>query len=486
MAKDYPFKTRFCPSPTGLMHLGNLRTCLFNVLLAKAEGQHGVAGLLLRIEDTDSARSKAEYVTALMRDLHWLTLGWQEGPEREGKHGAYYQSHRMPLYEKYYQQLLDAKQAYWCYCSELELSIVRKNQINAGLPPRYPGTCRHLTEAQLEAKKAKGVAPALRFQIPDNEVIEFNDFIQGAKHFETSDLGDFIIKKADGTPSFMFCNAVDDALMEVTHVMRGEDHLTNTPRQLLILKALGLMPPQYGHMALIIGFDGKPLSKRNGSQSVESLREQGYFPLAVLNYLARLGHHFESTALLSLEELGAHFRIDHISRSPARFDLIQLHHWQKECVLSQTLEALHIWLEATLQEVEKEKRTAFVETVKNNIVLPKDAQFWAQQLLSNDAYDYDEAACAALHEAGPVMLEAIEQALQAQGEDYQGVVQHILHVTKRKGKAVFLPLRAALTGRCFGPELPKIFSLMGKQLLLQRIQTARAQLLEEDRAGRVK
>ena len=224
-----PFKARFSPSPTGLMHFGNLRTALFNVLLAKAHTAHSPnpAVFLLRIEDTDMARSEQEFTEKLMHDLRWLGLDWQEGPVIGGAYAPYYQAQRHAIYEKYYQQLIDQKQAYWCYCSEVELAIARKSQLSAGMPPRYSGTCRHLTQEQQQAKAAKDQKPALRFLIPDNETIEFDDFIQGSKLFAANDIGDFIIKKADGSSSFMFCNAVDDSLMQVTHHHLQMHHLVN-------------------------------------------------------------------------------------------------------------------------------------------------------------------------------------------------------------------------------------------------------------------
>lgn len=467
------FKSRFSPSPTGLMHLGNLRTALFNVLLAKShQGDSGESIFLLRIEDTDLARSEEEFVTKLMHDLLWMGLAWQEGPSELRGNEPYYQSARVDIYQKYYQQLLKNHQAYWCFCTEAELSIARKNQLNAGLPPRYPGTCRFLTDAQREAKTAKGLKPALRFQIPDNDSVQFQDFIQGSKVFATDDIGDFIIQKADGSASFMFCNAVDDALMQVTHVMRGEDHLTNTPRQLLILKALGLRTPLYGHMPLILGSDGKPLSKRNGSQSVEELRNKGYFPIAINNYLSRLGHHFDNDKLLSLEELGAHFSVENIGRSPARFDMAQLDHWQKETVLSQSPEDLWQWMKTRVDSwVEPEKEQHFIQTIKQNVLLPSDAEEWAERLLANEI-PMDDEAIAHIQTAGEENVKAIESAIHQEGDNYSKVHAMLISGTSMKGKSLFMPLRAIFTGRCYGPELAKIFPLMGKALLLNRVHHA--------------
>jgi len=305
--------------------------------------------------------------------------------------------------------------------------------------------------------------------VPDGEKITFEDFIQGPKVFATDDIGDFIIKKADGSASFMFCNAVDDALMEVTHVMRGEDHLTNTPRQLFILEALKLKAPLYGHMALILGFDGKPLSKRNGSQSVESLQEQGFFAISIANYLARLGHHFESDDLLTFEALGENFSIDHINRAPARFDMAQLNHWQKEAVLTLSDEQCWEWIAPSVGDwVERDKHLSFTQTVKQNILFPADAQFWAKQLLSAQCH-YSKEAKEVMLEAGIGFLEALMRAVEQEGDDYGKAQKMLSELTHKKGKALFKPLRASITGRVQGPELVKIFALMGKTGLLERL-----------------
>lgn len=477
MTTQANMKTRFCPSPTGPMHLGNLRTALFNVLLAKSPLAENQAGcFLLRIEDTDNARSEMEFTLKIFHDLRWLGLIWQEGPEHPGKHGPYFQSQRPEIYAQYYQILRQNGLAYYCFCTDTELAIARKNQLNAGRPPRYSGTCRHLSDEQIAAKKAKGYKPALRFKIPDRQTVSFVDFIQGPRTFETEDIGDFIIEKADGSASFMFCNAVDDALMGVTHVMRGEDHLTNTPRQLLILKALKLPQPEYGHMPLILGFDGKPLSKRNGSQSVEALREQGYFPLAIINYLARLGHHFENEHLLSLEDLGKHFSLAHVGRAPARYDGAQLKHWQKETVLKLNESQVWEWIKNSVSNwVSEDKALLFTKTIMQNVVLPTDAQFWAMQLLTNDV-DWAEAALQSIHDAGVDFLNALENAIATHGEDYQAVQTSVMQTTNKKGKQLFMPLRSTITGMTNGPELAKIFSLMGKELLLARVKLAKRQL----------
>ena len=252
-------KTRFSPSPTGLLHLGNLRTALFSFLMA----QKHKSPFLLRIEDTDFERSKEEFSKAICEDLNWMQLNWDEGPHSGGKEDSYYQSERVHLYEEFYSELLDKKLIYPCFTSEEELKIIRRNQIAAGEPPRYTGVWSEASENEIQEELDKGNQPVYRFRIPKDHNIKFVDLVKGEQSFSTNDLDDFIVRKKDATPTFMFANAVDDSLMEVDLVLRGDDHLSNTPRQIALLKALNLSLPQYAHVSLFTGLDGAPLSKRN-------------------------------------------------------------------------------------------------------------------------------------------------------------------------------------------------------------------------------
>jgi len=346
-------KTRFSPSPTGFMHLGNARTALFAALLAQSKQGH----FLLRIEDTDLERSDAKYTEQLMKDLRWFGIEWQEGPDVGGKNGPYLQSQREAVYDEYYKKLVEMDLAFECFCTPEQLAISRKLQRAAGKPPRYQGVCRGLSDAEREKKRAQGVKSTLRFHVKEKETIQFHDFVKGRQRFKSDDLGDFVIRKSNNTPSFMYCNAVDDALMGVTHVIRGEDHLTNTPRQLLILQALGLTIPSYGHISLIVGPDGSPLSKRHGSQSIKDLKAQGFLPATLLNYLARLGHYYENTDYMTFAELAHQFNIDNLAKSPARFDESHLKHWQKESLMQLDNERLWDWFGTEVKQlVPEEKR----------------------------------------------------------------------------------------------------------------------------------
>lgn len=461
-------KTRFCPSPTGLMHLGNTRTALFNDLLAR----HAGGTFLLRIEDTDKERSDDRYTQALMEDLTWLGLTWHEGPDEDKGLGPYHQSKRQAIYDDYYQRLTDSGLVYPCFCSEEELALTRKVQRSQGKPPRYPGTCRSLPEEQVNERLASGEKPTLRFRVPDDDVIEFEDLVRGKQSFHSKDIGDFIVRRANGTPPFMYCNAIDDALMEVTFALRGEDHLTNTPRQIMILKALSLPVPTYGHIALIVGPDGSPLSKRHGSKSVQALREAGYLPIAINNYLARIGHYYGHDDYLTLDQLAQQFRVAALAKSPAKFNEEQLLYWQKEAVMRLDEESLWAWLGDEIKAcVPDASRQAFLMLVKPNIRFPADALHWANVIFDRElVMNADKTAI--LKTAGSDFFRIAVSALDQFGPDLKAITNHIKETTGIKGKALFQPLRIAITGEDHGPELAKILLMMDQQEIKRRMEIA--------------
>lgn len=460
-------KTRFCPSPTGHMHLGNVRTALFNALLAR--GHQGI--FLLRIEDTDQQRSHADFTDVLLEDLRWLGLLWQEGPEVGGDAVPYWQSERQSIYDQYYQQLEAEGFIYPCFCSEQQLAINRKVQLASGQPPRYPGTCRHLTPDAIARKQYdEGISPTLRFRVPSGQTVEFVDLVRGSQVFKTDDLGDFVIRRADGTAPFLFCNALDDALMGVTHALRGEDHLANTPRQLLILQALNLPKPQYGHISLILGPDGSPLSKRHGSRSIKELREIGYLPAGLLNYLARLGHFYQQPAWMDIAELAVHFSTDHLSAAPARFDPVQLSYWQKEAVMRCDNASLWEWMgDDVAALVPVGLRQLFIDAIKPNICFPADALLFAKNLFG-DKLVYPESELVILSQAGTAFFQAALQAVDQHGIDFKALSQEVGEALGVKGKALFQPLRVALTGLQHGPEMALITEMLGVEGIRKRLQ----------------
>lgn len=463
-------RTRFSPSPTGLLHLGNARAALFSALFAKKSGGH----FILRIEDTDAARSEHKFTELLQQDLHWLGIEWQEGPTVNGPHAPYFQSQRHAIYTKYYQQLEQEKLVYPCFCTDQELLLNRKIQLSRGQAPRYPGTCRKLTAEDIQKRLEKGLKPALRFIVPSDQLIEFTDLIKGQQRFNSDDIGDFLIRRADGSSSFLFSNAVDDSLMEVTHVIRGEDHLANTPRQLLLLQALKLRASQYGHLSLILGDEGGKLSKRQDSFSLHDLREQGYLPLAALNYLARLSHTYDSQELMSFDELASKFQLERISRAPARFDMNQLLFWQKMAVMALSTNEAWKWLgEAIKQEVPEIFQQDFVEMMRANVSFPKEAEQWVAIFFA-DQISLDEEKIKILKQAGEQFFIEAENAVRQFGVNLKSVLDQLKNTLGISGKHLFLPIRIALTGEHHGPELAVIAKILGQEKMLQRFQRAYA------------
>lgn len=461
-------KSRFSPSPTGYMHLGNARTALFNALLAI--GKQGV--FLLRIEDTDKARSNDEYTAVLQQDLQWLGLAWQEGPGVGGDNGPYWQSQRQAIYDCYYQRLEQKGLVYPCFCSDEQLALTRKVQLASGQAPRYPGTCRALTPQAITQKRAQGVQATLRFHVPKGCTVEFTDLVHGLQRFHTDNIGDFIIRRADGTASFIFCNAIDDALMGVTHALRGEDHLTNTPRQLLLLQALELQPPQYSHMPMIVGKEGSPLSKRHGSRSITELREQGFLPEAIVNYLSRLGHYYEIPTFMELAELAKRFSLSALGKSPARFDADQLLYWQKEALLHIHDDKFWKWIGPAVHTiVPAQSQSLFIETIRPNVLFPIDALHWAQ-IFFKEPLIYSEEAKTVLRQTESHFFQAAVSALDSVGIDFAQLSRHLQQVTGMKGKALYQPLRVALTGETKGPEMGKILELLGVEIARGRLQHA--------------
>lgn len=462
-------KTRFCPSPTGLMHLGNLRTALFSALLAQSLN----GKFLLRIEDTDKARSDVKFTKAILDDLKWLDLRWQEGPGCEDGNGPYFQSQRFDIYNKYYQQLEKAGLVYPCFCTKDQLMLSRKLQLSAGRPPRYPRTCAKLSEDEIKAKIAAGEPYTLRFRVPQNKTIKFDDFVQGMHQFKSDDLGDFIVRRANGTPPFMFCNAIDDALMGVTHVLRGADHVANTPNQIIILESLGLTPPQYGHISLIMGYDGAPLSKRHGSQSISDMRAKGYLSGAIINYLARQGHNYEDNNFMNFKELADKFEVQHLSKSPAKFDHQQLIHWQKLALVHLSLNEVWDWMgEAVHSLVSLSLKELFIMAIVPNVIFPEDAYFWAQKLFV-EIGEFGDEKKQIIQEVGRIYYETALKALKEFGNDYARVLQTLREDLGVKGKALFMPLRIALTGETHGPELADIFNLLSVSEIVQRLEYAK-------------
>ena len=466
--------SRFAPSPTGNIHLGNVRTALFSYLLAKHLG----GDFILRCEDTDLERSDEAYLQQQQIDLRWLGLEWSAGPDMNSEHGPYRQSQRNDIYTKYYSELQNAGIAYPCFCSSQELKVMRKLQMQSGKPPRYSGTCTHLSAEEIAEKESRGEQASLRFKVPSNETMKLVDLVVGEKTYQTNDIGDFIIRRSDGTPAFFFCNAIDDSLMGVTHVLRGVDHLTNTPRQVMILNSLNLRAPEYGHISLVVASDGGPLSKRDGSTGVKDLREQGYLANAILNHLARLGHHYANNSAMPLEQLAAEFALEHCGRSPSKHDPIQLMHWQKEAVAHASDEELATWLapwlesDSDYQASSEDVRVSFLQTIKNNVALPEDAVAWINKLLSSQL-KYSDDARVQLSSAPSELFSNLSSRIMEGGVDSFGAsLKETGKSVGVKGKTLFMPVRAALSGETHGPEMQRIASFLGADEVVKRLQAA--------------
>ena len=461
-------RTRFSPSPTGNIHLGNARAALFSALYAKKNN----GAFILRVEDTDAERSDDKYIVSLEDDMRWLGIDWQEGAGVGGEYGPYRQSLRQEFYAKYYATLEEKKLIYPCFCSDQELLLARKRQLARGLPPRYAGTCRKLPQDEISSRIAEGKKHAWRFIVPESEAIDFDDAVKGPQHFMSHDIGDFIIRRADGTAPFLFCNAIDDALMKVTHVLRGEDHISNTPRQILLLKTLELHVPTYGHLSMIVGDDGAPLSKRHGSSSVHDIRAAGFLPQAIVNYLARLGSGCDAQDLLDIDHLSEYFALEKLSKSPARFDTTQLMYWQKTAVQSLDAESMWRWLgEMVGGQVPAKEQDLFIKVVRGNIEFPEDALKWAK-IFYHDQVDLDETSAAAIRDAGEQFFVEAELAVAKHGTDIKSVLSQMKNTLGVSGKKLFMPLRAALTGRVDGPEMMNIAQILGQEKMQHRLSHA--------------
>ncbi|MGQ0428477.1 MAG: glutamate--tRNA ligase [Gammaproteobacteria bacterium] len=460
--------TRFAPSPTGALHPGNLRTALFNFLFARRAGGRFV----LRVEDTDLERDRDEHVADQLADLAWLGIAWDAGPDRDDGRGPYRQSQRGPTYARLFARLEEEGKAYPCYCTPAELDASRRSQAARSAPPRYEGTCRGLDAAARAARASAGRRPALRFAVPAAGTVRFEDLVRGEQSVAAASLGDFVVRRASGEPVFFFCNAVDDALMGVTDVLRGEDHLSNTPRQLLLLEALGLPAPRYGHLPLLLGPDGAPLSKRRGSVTVAELRERGYLASAVANYLLRLGQHGAPDDWVDPADLPRAFDPGKLGRAPAHFDPAQLAHWQREAVRRLSAAEAADWLAPELPaEWTVPAREAAARLLQGNLLLPADARDWIavlcgplQPLRSEDAK--------AVAQAGREFFETALAAFAETGGDLPRLAEQLKARTGRQGAEIFRPLRIALTGRHDGPELAALLPAIPATLVRERLENA--------------
>jgi len=477
-------RVRFAPSPTGFLHVGNVRTALFNWLLARRHG--GV--FVLRIEDTDAERSKPIYEKQLMDDLRWLGLEWDEGVDRQGDYGPYRQSDRFKIYQEFAQRLLDEDKAFRCFCSEEELEQVRQQQLARNETPRYSGQCRQLSAAELEAQRKKGRPSTLRLRVRPGTV-GFQDLVFGRIDIETAQISDPVLLRSDNSPTYNFCCVIDDSLMKISHVIRGDGHLSNTHRQILLYEALQQPVPEFAHLSTILGPDGQKLSKRHGATSVEDFRNQGYLPEAVANYLALLGWSSpnEGQEIMSLEEITSVFDLTRVQKNPAIFDNAKLA-WMNRTYINKhsgdlLLEkAKHYLVKAHLAPAQPDEAASawlarVIELVRMRVdhldQLPAEAE--VVYGFETDPPEISPGIRELLQkQEARAVADDFERLVNERGtltaDTYREIVGQVKEATKQKGKNLFHPIRAALTGRDSGPELEKLIPLYeeGSRLNLPR------------------
>jgi glutamyl-tRNA synthetase len=460
-------RVRFAPSPTGYLHIGGARTALFNWLFARHHG--GV--FILRIEDTDRSRSTEEYINAIVDGMRWLGLDWDEGPYR--------QTERMEIYQSYLQRLIDEGKAYYCYCTPEELEQRRQEAIKVGKTPKYDGRCRELNNPPA------GRTPAVRFRMPEAGQTIVDDLIHGKVAYPNEMFDDFIIMRSDGTPTYNFVVVVDDVDMRITHVIRGDDHLNNTPKQIHIYNALGFQIPKFAHLPMILGSDKTRLSKRHGATSVQAYREMGYLPEALLNYLARLGWSYGDQEIFTKEELIEKFSLEGVSKAAAVFNPDKLL-WlngqhlkntpteklcelvkpflQKEGLIESDQQVDHQWLRKAV-ESQKERAKTLVELAKvmryyfvEEIEYEEDAK---KKFLNEKTLPYLVD-----------LLEELKRLEQFTEQTLQEVFSSIINKYGIKLKQLAQPVRVAVTGGTKSPGIFEVLEIVGRDRIIKRIQKA--------------
>ncbi|EOT40164.1 glutamate--tRNA ligase [Enterococcus dispar] len=478
-------RVRYAPSPTGHLHIGNARTALFNYLFAR----HNGGDFIIRIEDTDTKRNIEDGEKSQLDNLKWLGMDWDESPANPGEYGPYRQSERADIYQPLIDQLLASNRAYKCYCTPEELEAEREAQRARGEMPHYSGKCSHLTPEEQAQKEAQGLEPVIRFRVPKNTEFKFHDMVKGEISFESDNVGgDFVIQKRDGMPTYNFAVAVDDHMMKITHVLRGDDHIANTPKQLMIYDAFGWQAPEFGHMTLIINSEtGKKLSKRDESilQFIEQYRELGYLPEAMFNFIALLGWSpVGEDEIFSQDELIKMFDPNRLSKSPAAFDAKKLEWVNNHYIKAMDLDVL---VEMCLPYLQKAGRVSEdlsaeeLERVKKIVALYQPQMSYAAQIVELSELFFtehpvlDDAAKEVLAgETVPQVLAAFKAKLEAmdtvEAPSVKAAIKEVQKETGVKGKNLFMPIRVAVSGQTHGPELPETVELLGKEKALAHLE----------------
>jgi glutamyl-tRNA synthetase len=456
-------RTRFAPSPTGFLHIGGARTALFSWAYAK----HHQGQFILRIEDTDVARSTPEAVQAILDGMHWLGLDYDEGP--------FYQMQRMDRYKAMIQKMLAEGSAYLCYCSKEELDALREQQMQQGIKPRYDGRWRPELDKVLPVPP-EGVAPVVRFKNPTTGTVAWDDLVKGRIEIANAELDDLIIARADGTPTYNFCVVVDDWEMQITHVIRGDDHVNNTPRQINMLHALGANIPQYAHLSMILGDDGQKLSKRHGAVSVMQYADEGYLPEAVLNYLARLGWSHGDEEVFDMQQFCAWFDLNHITASAAQFNTEKLNwlnaHYIKTCPLQtltkdamKRLNAIDVSVESNAQL--EAAIQLYRERTNNLNQLAQEIAFFFTTPVANlaDVEKHITAETLSVASAFVTKLSACDWSVEA----IHAVMNALVLEMQIKFPKLAMPLRVMLTGVAQSPSIDQVMFILGREHTIQRI-----------------
>ncbi|SDZ62334.1 nondiscriminating glutamyl-tRNA synthetase [Evansella caseinilytica] len=476
-------RVRFAPSPTGHLHIGGARSALFNYLFARNQG----GKFILRIEDTDQARNVETATEKLMESLKWLGIEWDESVDVGGPHAPYRSMDRLEVYQKYIHQLIEEKKAYYCYMTEEELKAERDEQRARGLTPKYSGRDRHLTQEQREAYEKEGRKPVVRFLVPENKTVAVDDVVRGKVSFETEGIGDFVIARKDGIPTYNFAVVIDDYLMEISHVIRGEEHLSNSPRQVLIYEALGWESPTFAHASLILNEERQKMSKRDEKiiQFVEQYRELGYLPEAIVNFIALLGWSpGGEEEILAKEQLIEQFNLERVIKAPAVFDTKKLE-WMNNQYMK----------EADIDRVVDIALPHLINAGKLPADMDGEERQWAYQLIALhqekmscgaeivkltelffiDEIDYNEEAEEVLaEEQVPEVLRVFKEKLDHLASfspaEVKQAMKEVQKETGHKGKKLFMPIRVATTGQTHGPDLPQTIVLLGREKVSVRIE----------------
>ena len=479
-----PVRVRFAPSPTGNPHVGNIRTAMFNWLFARHTG----GKLILRIEDTDVARKVEGAVDVIMDGLRWLGLDWDEGPDVGGEYGPYYQSQRLKLYQSAAERLVTQGDAYYCYCSPERLEKMRKEQMASKQPPGYDRHCRDLSSEERARKEAEGITPVVRYKVPLEGKITFNDIIWGQVTFDCSTIDDFVMLKSDGYPTYQLANVVDDSAMEISHVIRGEEWISSTPRHLLLYKSLGLKPPLYVHHPMILGPDRAKLSKRHGAVSINEYREQGYLPETMLNFLSLIGWSLDDrTEIMTRQQLIDNFSLERIGKTGAIFNREKLD-WMNGVYIRSlslddlTMRALPFLDKGLTSEVIRPLSNGYIreimpliqERAKTLAEIPELVEFFFVDNLEYDAVLLIGKKMTV--ESSTIALIESRRRLQEldafSEESLESRLRPLAEELGLKTGQLFGVLRTAVTGRTATPPLFQTMAVLGRQRCLSRIDTA--------------